>query len=447
LLAGVARVDVTPPAGIQLFGYHRDSPMDGVLDQLSATALVLASEPPCAPLVIVAVDHVGRSVAATREVRALSAQAAGTSPDRVAICYSHTHSGPDDETLDWQGQERPAGSIERVYGAALPYQIASAVTLARQRLAPARVAAAEAECALGVNRREHGPDGRARMGINPHGSVDRRAAVLRIDTAGGRPLASLLHYGVHGVALRADNLACSADVAGAARRVVEAATGAPCLVVQGAAGDVNPRWRGDVTALRRCGWELGGAALRALAEAEPGEDAAGPPLAAAAETVPIALLPLPDEAAAARLAATVERAWDAPTGAWRRLVRERLARGEQTAALPIEVQALRAGPFIRVGLPMEPFGGLSLAFRAKLAATSAPDRAAGVAALGGYTNGLFGYLPTAEEHAAGGYEIEWMPVVYGFYSGLLMPPVAGAGEQLVDCAVRLASRLRDEAAT
>jgi len=39
---------------------------------------------------------------------------------------------------------------------------------------------------------------------------------------------------------------------------------------------------------------------------------------------------------------------------------------------------------------------------------------------GGYTNGLVGYLPTASEIPRGGYEVEWMPVVYGPETGYLM---------------------------
>ncbi len=58
-------------------------------------------------------------------------------------------------------------------------------------------------------------------------------------------------------------------------------------------------------------------------------------------------------------------------------------------------------------------------------------------AFGGYTNGCIGYLATAKEHAAGGYEIEWMPVVYGYYEGLLMPPVPETADEVVDAAIRL----------
>lgn len=62
-------------------------------------------------------------------------------------------------------------------------------------------------------------------------------------------------------------------------------------------------------------------------------------------------------------------------------------------------------------------------------------------AFGGYTNGCIGYLATAEEHAAGGYEIEWMPVVYGYLEGMVMPPVPETADEVVDVAARLIDRL------
>jgi hypothetical protein len=121
------------------------------------------------------------------------------------------------------------------------------------------------------------------------------------------------------------------------------------------------------------------------------------------------------------------------------MVRSKVAAGEREVRLPVELQAIRINDFVRVGLPMEPFAGLSLALRERAGARAAGD---GVCvAFGGYTNGCIGYLATAEEHAAGGYEIEWMPVVYGYYEGMLMPPVPGTADEVVDAATRLVDGL------
>ena len=64
----------------------------------------------------------------------------------------------------------------------------------------------------------------------------------------------------------------------------------------------------------------------------------------------------------------------------------------------------------------------------------------------GYTNGLYGYLPTADEFPRGGYEVEWMPVVYGPKTGLLMPPKPDTAERVVAVVEQLVRASRGEAA-
>jgi hypothetical protein len=438
LLAGVARVDITPPIGIELFGYHRSSPMRDIHDPLWLTVLALVdAHGPSQPVLLLAIDNIGLGQEVSQRIRASVAEAAQTLPERVALYYSHTHSGPDSELLDWYGNVRPVDSLERLYDAMLRHWAVSATRLALQRLVPALAGCSTATSIAGINRRERSSDGHAFPGINPVGPVDQQVTVLRIDTKEHRPLASVVHYGIHGTVFKTDNLACSADVAGAVRDIVESATEAPCLFVQGAAGDVNPRWRGDEAALRRCGWELGGAALRAFAEAEvhPLET-----LAAATERVILPLSPLPDETHAEKLAQEVAQVWQAPTAPWLHLIRQKLAEGVHYLTLPRELHAVRVNEFVRVGIPLEPFAELSTAFRKRTASFVSKEKPL-CFCFGGYTNGVAGYLATDEEYDAGGYEIEWMPVVYGYYEGMLTAPARGAGNVAIDAAVRLAARL------
>ena len=71
-----------------------------------------------------------------------------------------------------------------------------------------------------------------------------------------------------------ENTVISPDYVGAMREVVEGATGAPCLFIQGASGDLGPRegFVGDTAVADRNGRQLGHAALAAL-EAVPPPDA------------------------------------------------------------------------------------------------------------------------------------------------------------------------------
>lgn len=65
------------------------------------------------------------------------------------------------------------------------------------------------------------------------------------------------------------------------------------------------------------------------------------------------------------------------------------------------------------GVPWELFSQIGID-----AATGADDA---VVFLCGYLNGYYGYLGTAEDHARGGYEIDWMPITYGTGTGMPLP--------------------------
>ncbi len=75
------------------------------------------------------------------------------------------------------------------------------------------------------------------------------------------------------------------------------------------------------------------------------------------------------------------------------------------------------------GIPMEPFSETALEMKESLQNE--------LAFFGGYTNGYIGYLPTKEEFAYGGYEVELSPVVYGPVTNLLMPLEENTAELIV----------------
>lgn len=98
--------------------------------------------------------------------------------------------------------------------------------------------------------------------------------------------------------------------------------------------------------------------------------------------------------------------------------------------IDLEIQALRLQGGAVAGIPMEPFVESALEVRRRLGNEAA--------FFGGYTNGLIGYLPTEEEFPLGGYEVAWMPVVYGIAcGGYLMPARPETLGRVVDEVVRL----------
>ena len=104
-------------------------------------------------------------------------------------------------------------------------------------------------------------------GFNPDGPFDPTVLVARVTGADGTLRATLVNYACHPTTLAWQNSLISPDFPGAMREVVEQATGAPCVFLQGASGDTGPRdgFVGDPAVADRNGRQLGYAALSALA--------------------------------------------------------------------------------------------------------------------------------------------------------------------------------------
>jgi hypothetical protein len=207
---------------------------------------------------------------------------------------------------------------------------------------------------------------------------------------------------------------------------VEDALGCPGLFALGSAGDINARWRGHRWALEERGRAVGGEALDTMARIRTSPLMC---LRASTKTVSLRMRPLPKGITAEKMASEVSRRWGAPTDPWLREVRRREGRGELEAELPLEIHVVRIGEGVLAGIPMEPFARIGLSVAERLAPRPV--------FFGGCTNGWIGYLPSADEHGAGGYEVELAPVVYGPLTGWLYPAMPGIADAVVEGAVEL----------
>lgn len=106
LRAGVAKVDITPPSGIFMWGYAaRKAPSTGVLDPLYARILVLDDNR--TRIAIVALD-LGKSFGPSSLERLRQSIEKSSGVTGVLVTASHTHSGPvlmdeyRDETPAWE---------------------------------------------------------------------------------------------------------------------------------------------------------------------------------------------------------------------------------------------------------------------------------------------------------------------------------------------------------
>jgi hypothetical protein len=296
--------------------------------------------------------------------------------------------------------------------------------MATRELQPVRMRWGAADSDIGINRREVRPDGRVVIGHNPAGPVDRAVRVARFDRQDGRPLAILVNDACHPVVFGSDSMAISADYVGHTRAVVEHATGAVMLFVQGACGDINPRLRATPGGRQAetLGVELAGAVLTAYATATPASAAA-----IAAATMRLDLPVLQDTAAIPDLISEQERQALHPVIDQRLPWAAKVSADPATDGLttPIELQVLRLGDLAIVGIPAEPFEEIGLALQA--GRTGQPTMVAG------YANGCVGYVPMPTAYPLGGYEVS-----YSFaYYRLPAPLAPECAERIFDVGRRL----------
>jgi hypothetical protein len=221
LRAGAARADITPPTGYALWGYaaRHDAPSVGVLDPLRARALVLAAG--SERIALVSLD-LGRAPTRqmTAAIRARVKKEAGV--EHLFLVASHTHHGPVIEVDTWP---TPKNS----YARQLEGKIAGLIIEAAGKLRPARLGVASEQTTLNRNRHSKLPD-------KP---VDRELLVLRVEDLRGKPIAHAVNFAAHPTMHPAAVMKFSADYPGALCDLVEKETGAPCLFLQGAAGDLS----------------------------------------------------------------------------------------------------------------------------------------------------------------------------------------------------------------
>jgi hypothetical protein len=225
---GAAERDITPRQPVPMWGYgaRHEHLSEGTRDPLRAKAVVIKAG--SGKLAIVGMDlGRGPTPAMMTEIRQTVA-VRGIA--HVLICGSHSHHAPVIELTDQPGYGRGRFDAAVDYARSLPGLIAEAILEADSRRQPARMGLAARDIGLNRNRQSKRP-------IRP---TDPRVTVVRFDRLDGAPIALLVHYTAHPVLIPADTLLFSPDYPGALRAKVEEEFKAPCVFIQGAAGDLSP---------------------------------------------------------------------------------------------------------------------------------------------------------------------------------------------------------------
>ena len=422
--AGFARVDITPPLGIQMCGYfHKvyDRVADGILDPLHAECVAVSDGTNAA--LIFRVDNLQLPNPFLEKAIPAVEAAAGVPRDRIYIHSTHTHTGPAVCPRSVFSEED--NRIVTVYSDMLMTRLADVGRMALADLAPATIAVAKTECrGISFIRRYRMKDGSVRTNpgknnpdvVGPLGTPDETLQLVRFKRTGAPDIA-IVNFGTHPDTTGGKKI--SADWPGVVSRVFESGIGGgvKCMFLNGAQGDVNHYWlkpspgraaldkyckRGTPTANAIAIYMGRAVAGAAMSVWDVCEDIADGPVQGLSRKFPMpANLPSADEIKWVEMFDAGRRS-EIPLGNMEVM----------TLTSPhSRVRTLKNGPdhfdlcvstitigdsLAFAGLPCEPFVDIGRDVKAQ-----SPFKTTIVTCL---TNGCEGYIPSTKAHHEGGYE-------------------------------------------
>lgn len=355
LLAGAARVDITPRRPVYMGGTRLLRTSEGVHDPIWARAIALRRG--LATAVILSADLVGLHHHHVERVRDRLEAWSRVPRAGVLVTATHNHAGPD--TLGMWGLPPLWTGIDDDSLRQALDGLARAAEEALGALEPVVVRHGQVEApARGISRNRRDPD-----------LIDRTLTAVAFDAPDGRSVATLVHFACHPEAVSSKNHLLSADFPQALYETVEAARPGVALLVQGPLGGmvtVDARGRTFEEA-RRIGAALGRLALDALEGA--------PPLRALDLRAVRQPLWLPVQNRRYHLGAAA--------GIF-------AGRPFEEGHTPSEVQALRLGPITLLGLPGEVLPRLGFELEEAIAAP--------VPLVASLANDEVGYLLHEDDH-------------------------------------------------
>ena len=443
LRIGASEIEITPPVGYRMAGYFNERLATGVHDPLHAKAIVLQQGRQ--KLVLVACDLLGVPLSVTANARARMSRRTGIPASNIVICATHTHTGPLYEALrDYfheaalkKGQADPQEKVD--YPAFLTEQLIEVVAAAQAHLRPAelQVGVARQE-GLSFNRRFWMKNGKVVFNpgqlnpdiVRPAGPIDPDVGiVLARDPDAPEPFAGLTVFAVHSDTVGGTEY--SADYSYFLERTLRRTFGPHFISALGlgTCGDLNhinvnekPTTRPKFQVTERIGGTLGKVVVE---QSKHLAVVARPALAARSTTLQVPFHQVTSEQVA-EARAVMEKFDDAGTPFLAKVAAVRtLDLAGRGALYPMEVQVFRLDADTAiVCLPGEIFVELGLAIK-----KASPFKHTLVIEI---CNDRPSYVPTLKAFGEGSYEV----------TNARVKP--GAGEMLVDAAVRLLASLKSE---
>jgi len=267
--AAAVSVVITPEKAMWMSGYaSRDKPSEGKIHDLYAKVLMI-EDARGEKVVIVTTDLIGITPA-LRDPIAASLESKFQIPAAALLMNaSHTHCGPElrEEKASRRGLGGNRGAEAREYTQSLSKKIVAAIGQALNQLEPVTLKYSHGRAGFSMNRRLPTSKGVINS-PHPQGPVDQRVPVLSIARPDGSIKAALFGYACHNTTLSFYQF-CG-DYAGFAQEYLEADhPGMVALFMMGCGGDQNPYPRRTLDLAKQHGRALANAVEVALSVKQP----------------------------------------------------------------------------------------------------------------------------------------------------------------------------------
>jgi len=227
--AGFASVDITPPAGIPMWGYgaRHDLPAEGTKYPLNFKVVVF--DDGTNRLAIGGMD-LGRSPTQRSMEKITERVKKECNVSSVMLVGSHTHHGPVIELINEPdcGQGKFDKAIQ--YVEELENKICMAISEATNKLTPAKIGWTSEQTDLNRNR----------VSKKPQKMRDPELTIIRIDTIDDKPITAMINFSAHPVLDDIFDRRWSSDWAGIMQKKFEELLNVPCIFLQGSTGDMSP---------------------------------------------------------------------------------------------------------------------------------------------------------------------------------------------------------------
>jgi neutral ceramidase len=426
--AGAAKTVITPSELMWMSGYgSRDKHAEGTLHDLWAKALVL-EDPSGEKLLLITLDLVGIDRTTSQEICRRLEKNHGLRRSQIALCMSHTHTGPvvgRNLMAMYSLDDMQLAMVDR-YTTFLIDSIDAVTRKAFESMAPAALSYGEGHATFAVNRRTNREADvpALRESGELKGPVDHAVPVLAVKDANGKLLAVVTGYACHATVL--SFYQWSGDWPGFAQIEIEKRH-PECIALfwAGCGADQNPLPRRTVELAESYGQQLAAAAEDVLQHSL--KEVSGK-IHSVYQEIDLAFAELPS---VEQIEADAKGGDRYLAGRAKQLLSTIEAHGKLSQTYPYPVQIWAIGNDVSmVILGGEVVVDYSLRLRHELAGSNIW--------VAGYSNDVMAYIPSARVLQEGGYEGATAMIYYGL-------PTSWSGqveEHIVKTAADLYSALR-----